>query len=257
MPLLPPPPKAAARASRRASTLGWVLASAALHGALLLLAFALPRPAVEASKPVEIALVETEPPPPPPPPEQKVETQPEVKPAPPKPVVRPQPVEPEPPPSPPPELKADPVDEPPPVSAPRRVVGLSLESTVATGEAAFAVGNTRMGQTAEVAQEPTAESAGSDAVQPPRRTTSPEPDYPPELRARGVEGDVGLEVEVGSDGLVKQVTVRTPSGFEPFDRAAEASARASAYEPARLGGAALTYVIRFTVRFRLRKGGPP
>lgn len=92
---------------------------------------------------VDIQVREREPPPPPPPP-------PEEKPPEPEPVVK-KPVRP------PPVAKVEPPPPPEPVAAPPpRVVGLSLDSTTEGGGGpSFAVGNTRAGETAERAADPT------------------------------------------------------------------------------------------------------
>jgi protein TonB len=154
----------------------------------------------------------------------------------------------------------EPLDLPPPVEEPPapatrrvRVVGLSLSSTVSTGGPAFAVGNSRLGQTAEEAAAPGDGAPLAPDVRAPRRTSAPEPEYPPELRAQGLEGDVGLEVRLDAQGAIADVRVVTPSAFAAFARAAVESARRGVYEPATTNGTAQPYTLRFTVRFRLRK----
>jgi protein TonB len=190
--------------------------------------------------------------PPPPPPVVPEPPPPPVKFTPPKLV---QAVTPSPEPLPPP----DPIDlQPPPPEAPppppvRRVVGLSLESTVVGGAGpAVAVGNTRMGQTAPIAADPSVEPLRQELT-PARRLTDEKPEYPQELRARGVEGDVELQVELDAQGLITRATVVTSSGFPAFDASAVASARRATYEAAKLNGVAVAQVLRFTVRFRLRQ----
>jgi protein TonB len=198
-------------------------------------------------------------------------------PAPPPPVeAAPQPPVERPPPPPPPVLKvvhalappepAPPTPEAPPVvevEAPQpkatgrvRVVGLSLSSTVSNGGAAYAVGNTRLGQTSTEAGDPLAAAPLAAEARAPRRTSAPEPDYPAELRAQNLEGDVGLEVQLDERGAITALQVVTPSAFEAFDRAAVEAARRATYEPASVNGLAQPYALRFTVRFRLRKGAP-
>lgn len=230
----------------------WLLASVAVHGSVWLIARWLPAQAEPPHAVQEITVLIHEAPPPPP-----------VVPEPPPPPVK------QPPPklvqavTPPPEppLLPDPIDlQPPPPDAPppppppvRRVVGLSLESTVVGGAGpAVAVGNTRMGETARIAADPSVEPLRQEFT-PARRLTDEKPEYPQELRARSVEGDVGLQVELDAQGLITEVTVVASSGFPAFDASAVASARRATYEAAKLNGVAVAQVLRFTVRFRLRQ----
>jgi periplasmic protein TonB len=237
----------------RAMTALSVSASVAIHVAVAVFAFvwrpAEPSRALSYEAPVHVRILEPPQPLTAPPiaaPEQPVVPPPKA------PVVR-KPIdtkEPVPPP--------DPIDVTPPPTAdppkepPRRIVGIDMESTTVGGDGpAFAVGNTRMGETSRVAQDPTAVEALAPTFTPPRRTRPVEPKYPPQLRAAGVEGDVGLHVEIDADGHVLHVSVSTPSDHDEFDRAAEAAAAASTYEPAKVNGVAVAHAIDFTVRFRL------
>jgi protein TonB len=156
-----------------------------------------------------------------------------------------------------PQPAPDPVAVDKPVASPapaRRIVGLSFESTVSGGPGpAFAVGNTRMGRTADTA-------VAADSVQPAAPTFTPavrrnvlSPDYPPALRTRGIQGEVGLSVEIDAEGAVQGVEIVAPSEFDDFNRAAVAAARKTTYEPARVNGVPVSNVIRFTVRFRLHE----
>ena len=136
----------------------------------------------------------------------------------------------------------------------RRVVGIDMESTTVAGAGpAFGVGNTRMGQTAEVAKDPTLVEPLAATFSPPKRLYAPPPEYPSVLRAEGIEGDVGLRVVIDASGRVDRVAVTEPSEHEEFNRAAVAAANASTYEAARSNGVAITRAIEFTVRFRLRE----
>jgi protein TonB len=148
-------------------------------------------------------------------------------------------------------VEAPPPPEPP-KEPPRRVVGISMESTVSVG-APFAVGNTRMGETSQVAEDPRGLAPLGPEVTAPKRTSAPPPEYPATLRARGIEGDVGLEVEIEPSGGVGRVTVVSPSEHEEFNRSAKQAAQGSTYEPARVNGVAVSRVIEFTVRFRLHQ----
>jgi TonB family protein len=108
-----------------------------------------------------------------------------------------------------------------------------------------------MGETSQVAQDPTSIEGLAPTFTPPKRTSAPPPEYPPRLRASGVEGDVGLHVEIDASGHVAHVTVSAPSDHDEFNHAAEAAANASTYEPAKINGVAVARAIDFTVRFRL------
>ena len=229
-----------------------VAASVALHVAVALLAFSGrhydPPLARGYDAPVSVRIIEPTAPVAPPvaPPSSPVVPPPKA------PVVR-RPIEvkePVPPPDPidiPPQPTAEPPKEPP-----RRIVGIDMESTMVGGAGpAFAVGNTRMGETSQVAQDPTSVEGLAPTFAPPKRTRAPAPEYPPQLRASGIEGDVGLHVEIDASGHVARVSVSAPSDHDEFDRAAEAAANASAYEPATVNGVAVARAIDFTVRFRL------
>jgi protein TonB len=170
--------------------------------------------------------------------------------------------------APPPEPRPEPA---PAARAPRRIVGLSMESTVdGSGGPAFAVGNTRMGETAEKAEDP---NAVRDTPPPPAtnrvatrvpqatvrfvapvKTRSVAPEYPPALKAQGIEGDVVLRVDIDATGAVTSVTVVKGSAYPELDDAARRAARAETYSPARRGDEAVADVLTFTVRFRLTDG---
>jgi len=158
------------------------------------------------------------------------------------------------------EPPPDPVDLPtpppppePPKEPPRRIVGISMESPSVGGGPSFAVGNTRMGQTQQVAQDPTRVERLAPERTPPKRTSAPRPEYPPALKAQGIEGDVGLEVEIDARGHVVRVTTSSPSAHDEFNRAAKDAAERSTYEPAKVNGVAVAESIQFTVTFRLRQ----
>jgi len=151
----------------------------------------------------------------------------------------------------------DPIDLPPkmareaaPETTPRRIVGINFESTTTGGEGeAFAVGNTRMGHTALVADDPNKADKLDHVYQPPRRTSVYVPEYPASLRGQGLRDDVGLEVAIDATGHVTRVTRVRPSAREEFNRLAEDAAVRSAYQPATLDGAAVARSITITVHF--------
>lgn len=218
----------------------------------------------------EIEVQMREPPPPPPPEPPPPPPEPE-KPLPPPKVVKAAA-------PPPPEVKAPP-PPPAPKAPPPRVVGLSLESTGEGGGPAFAVGNTREGNTAERAVAPKEvipggtgpadsttkipipapsankaasriPSAGITIVQP-KRKGSKVPPYPAQLKAQGVEADVVMMIIVSETGTVTSAKVIKEAPNPEFNEAARQAALLEEYEPATRNGLPTTYTITFTYRFRL------
>jgi len=155
----------------------------------------------------------------------------------------------------------------------RRVVGLSLESTVQGGKGpSFAVGNTRMGATSEVAEKPSdvgtpggglgnasaggnaradfVPSAGSTFVKP-KRLAEPRLEYPKELKAQGIEGDVAVLIRIRADGSVEDVRIVKGSGVEELDAAAREAAARERFSPATKDGEPVEYTLKYTYRFRI------
>jgi protein TonB len=208
---------------------------------------------------VRVEVREPPPPPPPPPVEEK-------KPEPPPPPKAP----------PPPKVtKAPPPPEAPEPKTPPRVVGLSLESTTEGGNGpAFAVGNTRAGQTAGVAQAPKdipktdvpapapvaknavasrIPTAGVVYVPPKHKGTRKDPPYPETLKAQGIEADVTVMVSIDAQGKITGVKVIKPAAYPEFND----SARQTALEedgqwfPATRDGTPMPYSWSYTYHFRL------
>jgi protein TonB len=241
--------------ARVAGAAWWVTVALALHGAVVLAALAIPehgdaRATQAYLEPVVVQIVE--PPhvelPSPVAPPLEVKTAEPVRPVPPvvKPPVEtktlppPDPIDPTPPPT------ADPPKEPP-----RRIVGLSLESTTTGGAGeAFAAGNTRMGQTSLVAEDPSKVEKLQHTFTPPRRTSVYVPPYPASLRGRGIRGEVGVEVEIDATGHVTRVSVTRASTHDEFNALAADAARRSTYEPAKVDGVAVVRSIDITVQFQ-------
>jgi protein TonB len=170
----------------------------------------------------------------------------------------------------------EPIDEPPTLVpeapenvAPRRIVGLSLESTVGGGGGpAFAVGNTRMGKTAQRAADPaavevlppaqsnraSARAQTGTAFVAPKKRAAVAPEYPPTLKAQGIEGDVVLELSIDEIGDVRAVRLVKSSGHPELDAAATKASAAERWSPATRCGDPVSDVITFTVRFRLTEG---
>jgi periplasmic protein TonB len=191
------------------------------------------------------------------------ETQPEPRPRP-----RPQPT------------TAPPPSEPPPKKPPPRVVGLSLDSTTQGGGGpSFAVGNSRLGQTAARAAdpntvqpggtgpataEPTAPPAGPNQVAThiptaagnvvlPKRQTPAALPYPDTLKRQGIAADVTVIVKLDPSGKVKSVTIAKSSGYLEFDAVARQAAMNEQFAPATRDGQPIPYTLSFTYRFRLEE----
>jgi len=219
----------------------------------------------------DVVIEMRQPPPPPPPPEQKPPPPPEP-PAPVEKPVRPKVVaKVEPPPS---------TPQPPPKAPPVRVVGLSLESTSDEGGGpAFAVGNTRLGETEKKAIEP------KDVTPPPsgtstlpaagtgrsnqvarhipvdgitytkaKRKVERKPPYPATLKSQGIEGDVPIMVTVDANGKVIKVKILKESPYPEFNEAARAHALSDEFEPATRDGVPMETTLSYTIRFRLEEG---
>ncbi len=165
-----------------------------------------------------------------------------------------------------------------PETTPPPRVGLSLESTVGEGDGpAFAVGDTRLGSTAETAPDPNAKppekkpepdkkpepvqrnrksqnipagGAGDELVKP-KRSQRVEPDYPPELRAQGIEANVVVQVQIDATGVVTKVDIIAPAPQAAFNEAARAAALREQFAPATRGGKAIPFTLSFTYRFRI------
>lgn len=181
--------------------------------------------------------------------------------------------------------QADPVDfdrtaAPEPEGEPRRrVVGISFESTVKGGAGpSFAIGNTRMGETASRAEEagkigklgPEEIRVGDkDDVGPnraasvipssrktftkPKRINDVDLQYPRTLKEQGIEGNVVVLIRISSDGKVTRVKVLKSSGYPEFDDAATRAATSERFAPATRDGDPVDYSLKYTYRFRIRQ----
>lgn len=103
---------------------------------------------------------------------------------------------------------------------------------------------------------PVSASATPPTLAPPRLVEAPEPVYPPEARAAGVEGTTVLRLTIGVDGRVSAAEVIEAAGHG-FDEAALALAPQLRFEPATRDGTPIPARIPFPVSFRLpREPGP-
>ena len=179
---------------------------------------------------------------------------------------------------PPPKTPPKQPDPQPKPAAPRRVVGLSMESTVGGGSGGptFATGETREGTTDKVAQpkpkkKPPPDApigkrsdgpnkkaknlpTGSVKVVLPKRAKPVVPAYPAALKAQGVEANVPVMVTIDKTGKVTSVKILKSSGHPEFDEAAKKAALAEQFQPATRGGKAIEYTISYTYRFRIEDG---
>jgi TonB family protein len=165
-----------------------------------------------------------------------------------------------------------------PKAQPARVVGLSFESTVGEGagdgEGAFAVGNTRMGETAKTAapakdvpkqtidKGPTTVKPRANAVATripvagvvfaqAKRKKEVKPEFPPTLKTQGIEGDVPVIVWIDETGKVTAVKILKESPYPEFNEAAKKAAMADEFEPATRNGVPTATTLKYNVSFRL------
>jgi protein TonB len=172
------------------------------------------------------------------------------------------------------ELPKEPDKKPPP-----RIVGLNFESTVGEGSGegpAFAVGNTRLGETDKIAakkedvpnerpapvhgtEKPTTANQAATRI-PSKGVTFTEakyrgeqikPPYPPTLKAQGVESDVEVLVFIDATGKVTMVKILHESHYPEFNEAAKKAALAQQWEPATRNGEPMTSTKKYAYRFRL------
>jgi len=94
-------------------------------------------------------------------------------------------------------------------------------------------------------------------VTPPRFDAdylrNPAPDYPPMARRHGEQGRVMLRVLVGADGDPREIVVKTSSGFERLDRAAQETVRRWRFVPARMGTVAVDAWVIVPIVFALAR----
>jgi|WetSurMetagenome_2_1015567.scaffolds.fasta_scaffold206684_2 TonB family protein len=172
------------------------------------------------------------------------------------------------------EPPKEPDKKPPP-----RIVGLNFESTVGEGDGdgpSFAVGNTRLGETDKFAakkedvpkerpapvhgtEKPTTANQAATRI-PSKGVTFGEakyrghavkPDYPPTLKAQGVEADVEVLVFIDAAGKVTMVKILHESPYPDFNEAAKKAALAQEWEPATRNDEPMPSTKKYSYRFRL------
>jgi protein TonB len=249
-----------------------LLASLALHVGFVIMAFGVGRWGSQRDKEreqlaIEMREREQKPPPKPPEPEKQPEPKKDIE----RPVVTKAPPAPK-------------IDEPPPPEPtkkpPPRIVGLSFESTVGEGNGegpSFAVGNTRLGETDKTAvkkedvpkerpapvhgtEKPTVANQNQAASRIPSKGVvfteakyrkQIKPDFPPTLKAQGIESDVEVLVFIDAAGKVTMVKLLHESPYPEFNEAAKKAALATEWEPATRNGEAMASTKKYSYRFRL------
>jgi protein TonB len=165
-----------------------------------------------------------------------------VEPAPePEPVVAPVPVEPPPPkPQPPAVVKAPPERPKPPPRpappAPPQTAALPPPPVRAHGTEGTSNVPTEMAPAATV-----------------RAVVQPKPDYPLIARQLNEEGTVIVTVEVGTDGLPREITLRQSSGYGSLDQAAIEVMRRWRFAPAIHNGHPVATTVDIPLIFKLRR----
>jgi TonB family protein len=172
------------------------------------------------------------------------------------------------------EPPKEPDKKPPP-----RIVGLNFESTVGEGDGdgpSFAVGNTRLGETDKIAakkedvpkerpapvqgtEKPTVANQAATRIpvkgvtytDAKYRGSQVKPDFPPTLKAQGIEGDVDVLVFIDAAGKVTNVKILRESQYPEFNEAAKKAALAQAWEPATRNGEPMPSTKKYSYRFRI------
>ena len=80
---------------------------------------------------------------------------------------------------------------------------------------------------------------------------APPPVYPDAAQDRGEQGDVFVEVQVGSNGKARKMRLKQSSGFDDLDNAALESAANWHYVPAVIGGDTKTSWMTVKIHYAL------
>ena len=100
------------------------------------------------------------------------------------------------------------------------------------------------------------EPAAGVLTRAPAVVTPATPAYPEDAKARGVSGEVTLELDVSAEGEVVAARVTKPAG-EGFDEAALAAARALRFSPAEIDGKPAAVTLEYRFRFDAPPPAPP
>ncbi|NOY78086.1 MAG: energy transducer TonB [Calditrichaeota bacterium] len=77
--------------------------------------------------------------------------------------------------------------------------------------------------------------------------------YPPEARAKRIEGKVGLTILIGKDGKVKEAQLAKTSGYPILDQAALQIARLARFKPAKIKGKPHEAWVGWTLIFQIKR----
>jgi TonB family protein len=88
------------------------------------------------------------------------------------------------------------------------------------------------------------------ADKPPTPTHAPSPECSKEARKKKVDTTVGLTIVVGTDGLVKDISVSSPVGYYGLDEAATKAVKTWRFKPGTSLGNPAAVQIRLEVEFR-------
>jgi protein TonB len=153
-------------------------------------------------------------------------------------------------------------------SPPPLIVGLTLSSTTAQGNAGrYAIGNTALGTPDRVAKtlmpqplvqpalapatETRARGATSKTATEAKMLRAVSPVYPAQAKREGIEGVVVVAVTIDAAGNVESVTVLRGLGFG-LDESAMRAVRETAWTPGSLDGRAVRTTRRLNIRFSLQ-----
>lgn len=138
------------------------------------------------------------------------------------------------------------------------VIGVTMDSTTATGGFAVQVGNTTYGK----ASNKVVDAANVKAYSAPKYaapgSADTEPsmvgevkiDYPPEAKKSDIEGTVRLRVTIDENGSVTAVSVISGPGYGLNEAARDAMKRFK-WKPATKGGESVGYTITYAYTFTL------
>jgi protein TonB len=101
-----------------------------------------------------------------------------------------------------------------------------------------------------------ASDGGASTDAKPNYLKNPAPAYPIRARNQGQQGLVELEVEINSDGSVKNLRLKKSSGYFMLDDAALSAVKQWEFLPANRGGVFVDSRVAVPVRFRLADGHP-
>ncbi len=138
------------------------------------------------------------------------------------------------------------------------VIGVTMDSTTATGGFAVNVGNTTYGKASDKPSDAAAVKPYAAVKYAPPGSADTEPvlmgeikiEYPPEAKKNDIEGSVRLRVVTDPEGLVTSVSVISGPGYG-LNEAARDALKKFKFRPATKGGVAVGYTFTYTYTFLL------